>query len=180
MEINVRDLFNKVKSTAQQVGTKATKMGKEIMSNTKLNIRVMDLNSQIDAEYKAAGKLLYAVHCGEEIDPEAIDEILAGIDGKKAELEELKDALAKAKAAYTCPNCGKTVGKAAAFCSACGTKIERPEPEIEVEIVTVDEAECAEVCEEAAGETCCCEEAAEGTCCCEETAEDGCCEEKAE
>ena len=173
MEINVRDLFNKVKSTAQQVGTKATKMGKDIMSNTKLNIRIMDLNSQIDAEYKAAGKLLYEVHCGEEIDPEAIDEILEGIDGKKAELAELKDALAKAKAAYTCPNCGKTVGKAAAFCSACGTKIERPEPEIEVEIITADEV-CAEPCEEACEETSefCCKEAEEGTCCCEESCED--------
>ncbi len=168
MEINVRDLLNKVKSTAQQVGTKATQLGKEWVSNTKLNFRIMELGSQIDADFKAAGKLLYAVHCGEEIDSEAIDEILAQIDGKQEELEALKEALAKAKAAYTCPNCGKNVGKSAAYCSSCGTKIERPEPEIEVEVVEGEfsgeecEASVAESEEEAGN---CCENAAQPSCC---------------
>lgn len=165
MEINVKDLLNKVKSTAQQVGNKATKLGKEWMSNTKLNFRIMELGSQIDADFKAAGKLLYSVHCGEEIDPEAIDEVLEEIDGKQMELEELKDALAKAKAAYTCPNCGKNVGKSAAYCSACGTKIERPEPEIEVEVVCGEP--CGEACEAA-------EDAEEPACCCGNS-EDACC-----
>lgn len=167
MEINVRDLLNKVKSTAQQVGNKATKLGKEWMSNTKLNFRVMELGSQIDADFKAAGKLLYEVHRGEEIDPEAIDEVLAEIDGKQAELEALKDALAKAKAAYTCPSCGKNVGKSAAYCSACGTRIERPEPEMEVEVVCGEP--CGEECEAPS------EEAAEDVACSCENAQPECC-----
>ena len=160
MELNVGEILNKVKSTAVQVGNKAATFGKGVVSKTQTNIRIMDLNSQIDTEYKNAGKLLYAIHCGEEVDSGAIDEVLAVIDEKAAQLEELKGQLAKAKAEYTCPVCGKNVGKTAAFCSACGAKIERPE-------------EKAEECEEAAEE--CCEESKE---CAEEVKE--CCEEAGE
>lgn len=171
MEINISEIISKLKSTAVSVGDKAAKAGKDFVSTTKTNIRIMELNSQIDAEYKNAGKLLYAVHNGEEISPEAIDEVLEIIDGKKAELDELNSAIAKAKLAYTCPVCGKNVGKTAAFCSACGAKIERPEAEN-----TEEPCEEAPACEEKEEEPCCCEEAEE-CCCCEGSEEKCCCEE---
>ena len=167
MELN--EIFDKVKSAATQVGGKAAKFGKGVVENTKTNVRIMELNSQIDAEYKNAGKLLYSAHCGEDVAPEAIDEVLALIDGKKAELDELKGVISRAKSEYTCPVCGKNVGRTAAFCSACGAKIERaseaPE-EVEVEVVYETEAECAEDCAEAVEKVseeceCVCEEAAE-------------------
>lgn len=175
MELNVKELLNKMKHTAVQVGDKAAKAGKEFVANTKTNIHIMELNSQIDAEYKNAGKLLYAVHNGEEVDPEAIDVVLSVIDGKKAELDELNNELAKAKAATTCPVCGKNVGKNAAYCSACGAKIEREVSEKIVEVVE-EAAEVVSCCEENDGCCCCAEEQSESACCEEEK----CCCENAE
>ena len=95
MEIDFKEIINKVKSTAQTVGTKATEIGKGWMSSAKINLRIIELGNQIEADYKTAGKLLYAVHSGEEVDSDAIEELMAGIDGKKEEMLALKDQLAK-------------------------------------------------------------------------------------
>lgn len=132
MEINLKELMNKVKTTAQSVGTKATEIGKSWMSTTKINFRIMELKSQIEADYKAAGKLLYAAHSGEEVDSDAIEEILAGIDGKNGEMQALKEQLsgpskAAPAPAAACPVCGKPLGEADVFCPTCGTKVEAAE-----------------------------------------------------
>ena len=52
--MKLEELMNKVMSTAQQVGTKATEIGKGLLSTTKVNFRLMELNSQVEADYKAA------------------------------------------------------------------------------------------------------------------------------
>ena len=194
MDAKIRELFAKVKTSAADVSRKTGKAASGLMNQAKLNLRIAELNSGIDANYKELGKLLYAVHNGVEIPADAIDAALEEIDGKLDEINSLRDSLQAAKADVTCPVCGKYVGKKASFCSACGARIERAAAEAEpCEEVYVDaipaeeccECECEEAveeccCEETAGEACCCEEAEE-TCCCEETAEEAaeeccCCE----
>lgn len=153
--MKLEELMNKVMSTAQQVGTKATEIGKGLLSTTKVNFRLMELNSQVEADYKAAGKLLYAVHGGEEIDPDAIEELMNEIDAKKAEAEALREQLTAARTApeapaydATCPVCGKGVKRDNAYCPTCGTKLDFAEKAEEVK------EEATEVCGEAAETVC--------------------------
>lgn len=186
MDAKIRDLFNKVKTSAADVSRKTGKAASGLMNQAKLNLRIAELNAGIDANYKELGKLLYAVHNGVEIPADAIDAALEEIDGKLDEINSLRDTLQAVKADVTCPVCGKYVGKKAAFCSACGAKIERAAAEAETYEEEVADAlpaeefcECECECEEALEECCCectCEEAVEEACCCEETDEACCCE----
>ncbi len=189
MDAKVREILMKVKESAVDAGRNAGKVATDLMNQAKLNLRIVELNSEIEGAYKSLGKMLYAVHNGVEIPADAIDETLTSIDAKKAEIDDIRDALQKAKAGTVCPACGKYVGKKAAYCSACGTKIEREtecgcEEEESISIPTADGccdgdafdepencacvSEDVAVCtEEPAGEAVCGDE-----CCCEQKNED--------
>ena len=125
MDAKVREILMKVKESAVGAGRSAGKVATDLMNQAKLNLRIVELNSEIEGAYKNLGKMLYAVHNGVEIPADSIDETLTEIDAKKAEIDDIRDSLQKAKAGTVCPICGKYVGKKAAYCSACGTKIER-------------------------------------------------------
>ena len=143
MDAKVREILMKVKESAVDAGRNAGKVATDLMNQAKLNLRIVELNSEIEGAYKNLGKMLYAVHNGVEIPADSIDETLTSIDAKKAEIDDIRDALQKAKAGVVCPSCGKYVGKKAAYCSACGTKIERApesgcEEEESISIPTAD------------------------------------------
>ena len=125
MDAKVREILMKVKESAVDAGRSAGKVATDLMNQAKLNLRIVELNSEIESAYKNLGKMLYAVHNGIEIPADSIDETLTEIDAKKAEIDEIRESLQKATAGLVCPVCGKYVGKKAAYCSACGTKIER-------------------------------------------------------
>jgi hypothetical protein len=125
MDAKIRDLLQKVKDSAVSVGRSAGKAAGELMTQAKLNLKIVELNSEIDAGYKSLGKMVYAVHGGVEIPTDAIDDTLFDIDDKKAEIDKIRAAIQKLKAEANCPACGKHIGKQAAFCSFCGAKIVR-------------------------------------------------------
>ncbi len=165
MDAKVRELLTKAKDTAVGAGRSAGKAASQLVSQAKRNFRIMELNSEIESSYKNLGKMLYAVHNGVEIPADSIDEALMEIDAKKEEIDALRETIQKAKSEGVCPVCGKYVGKKAAFCSACGAKLERD----------AEEQPCDYCGEE---EDCCCGEEAEGVCedacCCADTAQDAC------
>ena len=125
MDAKVRDLLTKVKNSAMGAGRSAGKAASDLMNQAKRNIRIVELNSEIESAYKNLGKMLYAVHNGVEIPADSIDETLMNIDAKKEEIDSLRETIQRSKADSVCPVCGKFVGKKAAFCSACGAKIKR-------------------------------------------------------
>ncbi len=125
MDAKVREILMKVKESAVDAGRSAGKVATDLVNQAKLNLRIVELNSEIESAYKNLGKMLYAVHTGIEIQADSIDETLTAIDVKKEEIQEIRETLQKAKAGLICPVCGKFVGKKAAYCSACGAKIER-------------------------------------------------------
>ena len=172
MDAKVRDILAKVKESAEIAGRNASKVANDLVTQAKLNLRIVELNSEVEAAYKNLGKMLYAVHTGVEIPADAIDDSLMDIDGKTAEIEEIREALQKAKVGTVCPVCGKNVGKKAAFCSACGAKIERPVEE-PVAVVHFDACDCEDCCDAEAEDVC---EYAEVVCEPAEAAEECCCD----
>jgi len=155
MDAKIREMLYKVKNSAVDAGKAAGKAAGNVVEQAKINIRIFDLNTEIEMNYKEIGKLVYSVHKGEEVCSEAIQTLIESIDEKNAQIKELKEKLESFKSGKTCPKCGKVMGEKDAYCSGCGQKIEREE-------AACDAASCCE------NDSCDCEEA---ECTCEETKE---------
>ena len=130
MDPKVRDLIEKVKASAitaaesaGKVADSAAKKAGEFVETAKLNLKVFDLNTDIELGYKEIGKNVYMTHIGAEIDAESIETKLAELDEKFAKIDLLKAELAARKSTITCPGCGKECGKNDEYCSACGTSL---------------------------------------------------------
>ena len=168
MDAKIKEYISKIKAGAVTAGKAAGKTANDVARQAKINIKIFDTNTEIDVIYKDIGKLVYDVHLGEEVSNEAIEAMLTAIDSKKELINELKAELAELKNVLICPACGKEIAKDSAFCSVCGTKIEKEEAcECECEC-EAEECKCECDCEEEK-EECCCEES---TCCCECEAEE--------
>ena len=66
MDAKVREILMKVKESAVDAGRSASKVATDLMNQAKLNLRIVELNSEIESAYKNLGKMLYAVHNGIE------------------------------------------------------------------------------------------------------------------
>ena len=162
MDPKVKELLNKARASAVTYGKAAGKFAGNVVEQAKLNLQIFDLNTEIEVAYKEIGKLVYAVHAGEEVCNEAVQAQIEKIDSKTAQIAELRARLAEVK------DDSEGTPVAAEPCSC-------------VEPATAE-------CEEKNG--CCCDEsveekAEECCCCCGETAdapaeETPCCCESAE
>lgn len=129
MDKNVKTLLEKARATAtyaaekaSRVADAASKMAGDMAMQTKLNLQVFDINTEIDAIYKEIGRLVYLVHTGECCDAE-LDDKFAQVDERLAKVAELKMAIADCKTTVICPQCGKECGREDAFCGRCGHKL---------------------------------------------------------
>ncbi len=125
--MNFSELIKKVKASATVAGEYASKKAVQIGEKTsdafntgKLNVKLFDLNTDMDVIYKEIGKIIYASHAGEETASETLEAKLAEADEKMAEINEIKEQIAKLAAAKKCPSCGNECQSDAAFCSKCG------------------------------------------------------------
>ncbi len=131
MNDKIREIWDKMRTGATLAGEFATKTAesagekaKDVFNASKTNFKIFDLKTDIDLLYKELGRAIYAAHKGEETSEDEIDKYLAIIDEKMEQIEVLKDELESAKAKKECPDCGKENEAGAAFCSACGAKLE--------------------------------------------------------
>ena len=167
MDPKIRELLGKIKASAVEAGRTASRVANELIEQAKLNYRIMELNSSIEAAYKNIGRMLYEIHAGEDVSNECIDEELAMIDGLNAEISDLREALKKAKSGKVCSECGNSIGKSDIYCPACGSRVKQPEGGYSYSC----DADAAQDC----GCGCDVDDVnAEDSCC--ETAEDCCCE----
>ena len=167
MDPKVKELLSKARASAVTYGKAAGKFAGSVVEQAKLNLQIFDLNTEIEVAYKEIGKLVYAVHTGEEICNDAVQAQIEKIDSKTAQIAELRARLTEVKEDGECT-------PVAAEPVVC---------ECEEETACC----CAEPAEEKAEACCCCEETAEAPveeapCCCADAEPDEespcCCSEE--
>ena len=118
------DLFDDLLDKARDAFDVAVKATEDVVDTGKQKFNVVSLETKISKDYKALGELCYKKHKGEDIDFEKINELVADIDAKINEINEIKQAIKNAKAKRICAACGAAIEEDTIFCSYCGAKLE--------------------------------------------------------
>ena len=109
--------------TAAKAADAAGKTAASVLSATKLNLQIFDLNTEVEILYKEIGKMVHSEHLGKEEDPAVLQIKLQLIDEKLQKISELQEQLHAERSEVFCPNCGKQCKKDDAFCSHCGAQL---------------------------------------------------------
>lgn len=134
MDQRVNDLFHRMRTSAERLADRteevtsravdaAGKKANDMVESTRINMKIFDLNADMDQLYREIGKMLYDTHLGETADQELVQEKLEKLDEKHQQIEELRTKLNDLKDAAVCPVCGKECKAGDAFCSECGAKL---------------------------------------------------------
>lgn len=115
------------------LGKKITQTGQDVVQKTKDTAEVIKYNSMISDEerritefYTQIGKTYVDLHADSYEVP--FTEMINNIKDAQAKIEEYREHIIQVKGVFTCPNCDEELQLGAAFCSACGSKIERTAP----------------------------------------------------
>ena len=111
------------KDAAASAAYTANQVGTELLANAKVRMKIVELESQVNAGLRDLGKLLYATHVGTPVASEVMMEKLEEIDRLNAELEVLKGGIAKENPAPSCPTCCAAIQEGDEFCRECGGKL---------------------------------------------------------
>ena len=131
MDPKVKEIIEKVKLTAKaaaeaagKAAEAAGKKAEELFEVTKINLKIFDLNNEIEILYKEIGRLLYHAHLG-TIDEEEndIQEKLERVDSKNAEIVILKSKINEKKNIRKCAGCERVWDKDFEYCPVCGAKL---------------------------------------------------------
>jgi putative ubiquitin-RnfH superfamily antitoxin RatB of RatAB toxin-antitoxin module len=127
---NVRKLFDKLKKRAIDMGAAAEYTLKQAGRKTgdtveiaKLNMKIFDINSEIDLDFRKLGELVYAVHNGREADDNEIESLISGIEQKLNDIVLYKERIGILKGSVECPVCQSICGKDDKFCKKCGSEL---------------------------------------------------------
>lgn len=112
------ELSDNVVKAAKTVGKKAEKTA----NNAKIRFSLANLQSELDEHYEKLGKLHYENSRGDDV-PEKEEVLFKKIESVRADMELLKEELARSKGAVICLSCKKNVSAELSFCPYCGKKI---------------------------------------------------------
>ncbi len=114
----------------EQLGKRLTDAGQNVAQQTKnladvtqLNSAISDREKKISQLYLNIGQLYYEEHKGDSTAEH--QEIIGEINALYAEIAQNREKIKQIKGVVKCPKCGADVPLNAAFCNACGTKMER-------------------------------------------------------
>ncbi|MGI6038708.1 MAG: zinc ribbon domain-containing protein [Clostridiales bacterium] len=133
MEDKLKNLLRTIKATAvatgQAAGRVAGKTGKkagEVWDQTKMSLRIVDLEGEIKDHYREIGRIVYTSRDDTTIETSTIEEHIAEIDRIMEEIEKLREKIDDLKPTKKCPNpdCGKRCDKDDRFCASCGAVLE--------------------------------------------------------
>ena len=117
--------FSKITETISDTSKVVAQKAKDISDLTRLNSQISTEENRINAAFLAIGRRYF-----EEVSEEYISDFSA-INDARAKIRSYQDQISIIKGICTCQNCGAEVSNEAVFCSACGTKVEKPEPKKE-------------------------------------------------
>ena len=118
-------LWENLSKKASETTAKAIQQAKIISETAKLNSRIADEESKINANYFQIGKLYASIHAA---DPEdCFVGMLTAIAESEKRVSDLKAQIQQIKGIVRCEKCGAEVAKGVAFCSSCGTPMPKAE-----------------------------------------------------
>lgn len=129
MDEKLQNILDSVQKTAETVGATASdaasgvgKKASQLLSVGKMNIQLMDLKTEVGAQLREVGEMVYATHTGNPTDSDALLGKLQVIDGLNSRIDALNAELCRAKDAdaVVCPNCGTAARSGDRFCRGCG------------------------------------------------------------
>jgi uncharacterized small protein (DUF1192 family) len=131
MNEKVQELLENVQRTASCVSDVAVdaaygvgKKAGELLSVAKLNIRLVDLRSEVNLQLREVGEMVYATHTGNPTESETLLAKLQEIDGLKAQIAAVEAEIGRQHtAAGECPVCGTEPREGDQFCRECGEKL---------------------------------------------------------
>ncbi len=117
----LEDFISRAKDAANVIGEKAG----QFASVSKLNLKVIDLKSQIKSEFETLGKLIYENY-GDGIDknPEVGNQVQS-IKALYSDLDKIKNQLAFMKNKILCKSCGNQNEVGSLYCSKCGENLKK-------------------------------------------------------
>lgn len=114
----------------EQLGKRLTDAGQDVAQQTKnladvtqLNSAISDKEKRISQLYLNIGQLYYEEHKDDSTAEH--QETIGEINALYAEIAQNREKIKQIKGVAKCPRCGTDVPLNAAFCNACGTKMER-------------------------------------------------------
>ena len=131
--------FNEFKRNASDVADKAVKKTNELTSIAKLQMSVKSKESKLAVVYEEIGRLFYNAERNGEDYTSDIAALIMKADKFMADIDTTKKQINSLRKVVVCEGCGKEISDEAAYCSFCGTKQTKPEPEVAAE-ETVEEA----------------------------------------
>ena len=129
--------FDKLGNTISAAGKTGLSKAKEIKDTARIALDIQEREGAIRKLYQDLGQAYYHAHKDDEnSEYTQIDEIKAAFE-EIGELKATKDGI---RGIRRCPECGAAIADDANFCSSCGAKCEKPEPEVyEGEVVDSEE-----------------------------------------
>ncbi|SFP26980.1 zinc-ribbon domain-containing protein [Oscillibacter sp. PC13] len=130
MNERLQELLDSVQRTACQVSDAAAdaaygvgKKASALLSVAKLNIQVMDLKAEVNAQLRTVGEMIYGTHTGTPTESEVLLEKLQEIDGLYSRIADLEAEIVRLQAVPACPICGAPAQDGDVFCRECGGKL---------------------------------------------------------
>lgn len=112
------------------LGKKISQTGQDVVQKTKDTAEVLKYNSMISEEernieslYSQIGKRYVELHA--DSCENAFVEFITSLKESQNKITEYREHIIQVKGVFTCPNCGEELPLDVAFCSSCGTKIEK-------------------------------------------------------
>ena len=100
MDEKVKELLEKAKLTAGMAADTAvkaagavTQKSTRLVEKTKQNLKVFDLNNEVELLMREIGRMVYLTHTGAETDEQELESKLAQIDEKYAQINEIRAQL---------------------------------------------------------------------------------------
>ena len=117
----------------EQLGKRITDAGQGVAQQTKnfadvtrLNSTISDKEKHIAHLYEALGRTYYEGH--RDAPAPEYRKTVEEISGLFAEIAQHREEIKQIKGIVKCPSCGADVPLQAAFCNACGARMERSAP----------------------------------------------------
>lgn len=110
-----------VRSGAAAVGRRTD----EAVTCARLRRRSRELQGQIDRQLQEVGMLLYATHCGNPSDSDAVQARLETVDRLREELGACQREVKRMNGALFCDRCGAENAGANVYCHNCGQPLSR-------------------------------------------------------